>query len=500
MKKKVVIIGSGLGGLSSGVILAKNGYEVKILEQGVQTGGCLQCFSRRGVKFETGMHFIGSADEGQILHKMLRFLEIDDKLSLARLATDCYNVVSLGGQSFHFANGREAFIQQMSGYFPKQTDNLNKYFDIIESISAASALHTLKYGETNNVVNTEYQLRSIDDVLESVITDPLLQKVLVGDLSLYAAERGKTPFAIHAFIRDFYNQSAFRFVGGSDAVAKALVEVIGRYGGEVRTQSKATRIVCDTANAVGVEINGEELLKADYVISTTHPIRTMEMLSDTSLIRPVFRNRIYNIPQTIGGFSVYLHFKEESVPYMNYNFFGYNTNTPWGCEQYDEITWPKGYLYMHICDTLRQQYARAGVILSYMKAEEFEQWKDTMIGHRGVDYEQFVRTRALCLIESLDKQFPGIKDCIAHFYVSSPLTYRDYTGTEGGSIYGVARDIALGAAGRVPYKTRIPNVFMAGQNVNSHGMLGVIVGSIVTCGELLTPEYLYEQILESNLF
>ena len=66
-KQRVIIIGSGMGGLSCGVILAKNGYEVTVLEQGVQIGGCLQCFSRRGARFETGMHFIGSASEGQTL-------------------------------------------------------------------------------------------------------------------------------------------------------------------------------------------------------------------------------------------------------------------------------------------------------------------------------------------------------------------------------------------------------------------------------------------------
>ena len=59
-QEKIVIIGSGLGGLSSGVILAKNGYDVTVLEQGNQIGGCLQCFTRHGAKFETGMHFIGS--------------------------------------------------------------------------------------------------------------------------------------------------------------------------------------------------------------------------------------------------------------------------------------------------------------------------------------------------------------------------------------------------------------------------------------------------------
>ena len=88
--------GSGLGGLSSGVILAKNGYDVTVLEQGNQIGGCLQCFTRHGAKFETGMHFIGSAAPGQTLNKLMKYLEIDEEVTLSQLDTQGYDV-SPGG-------------------------------------------------------------------------------------------------------------------------------------------------------------------------------------------------------------------------------------------------------------------------------------------------------------------------------------------------------------------------------------------------------------------
>ena len=144
MKKRVVIIGSGLGGLSSGVILARNGYDVTVLEQGAQIGGCLQCFVRHGAKFETGMHFIGSADEGQILHKMMRYLGIYDKLRLERLDPLRYNVVSLRGQCFNFANGKEPFIEQMASYFPGQRENLARYCRLVDKIAAVKT--TMKHG------------------------------------------------------------------------------------------------------------------------------------------------------------------------------------------------------------------------------------------------------------------------------------------------------------------------------------------------------------------
>lgn len=496
-KQRVIIIGSGMGGLSCGVVLAKNGYDVTVLEQGAQIGGCLQCFSRRGARFETGMHFIGSAAEGQTLDRLLQYLEIKKDIQLAPLDADGYEVVALNGRRYRFAQGREAFIRQMTEYFPHQHEQLNRYFDLVERVAGASTLHSLKHAESDAAINTEYQLRSVNEVIDSVITDPELAKVLVGFLPLYAAEKDKTPFSTHAFIMDFYNQSAYRVVGGSDHIATSMVKTIERYGGRVLSRSKVTRIVCDDTHATGVEVNGTAFMSCDLIISDAHPMRTLELI-DSKLIRPAFRSRINSIPQTVGGFSVYLEFKDDAVPYQNYNFYGYNTDTPWGCEQYDDDTWPKGYLYMHFPQQPHQSYAKTGVIISYMQMQEVAPWVGTPVGRRGADYEAFKQRKAERLLDSVERQFPGLRDSIKHHYTSTPLTYQDYTGTEGGGMYGVARDIHLGAACRVPHRTKIPNVLQTGQNINSHGILGVLVGTIVTCSELLTAERIYQQIMEAN--
>ena len=153
---------------------------------------------------------------------------------------------------------------------------------------------------------------------------------------------------------------------------------------------------------------------------------------------------------------------------------------------------------MHFCQESKPMYAKTGVILSYMHMKEVGQWIGTKVGHRGKAYEAFKLRKAERLLSSVEKQFPGLRDNIKHYYTSTPLTYQDYTGTEAGSMYGVARDIHLGAACRVPHRTKIPNVFQTGQNINSHGILGVTVGTIVTCSELLTAERIYQQIIEAN--
>lgn len=497
-KKKVVIIGSGLGGLSCGVILSRNGYDVTVLEKSSQIGGCLQCFSRHGVKFETGMHFIGSAAKGQTLSRLMDYLEISKDIHLSQLDPAGYDVISLGGQIYKFANGREAFISQMSEYFPHQHDNLVRYYNLIEEVASASSLHSLEYAESDTIITPTYQMLSINKVVDELITDSTLANVLMGNLPLYAAEKDKTPFSTHAFIMDFYNQSAFRVVGGSDTIALSMKHTIEKYGGCVQTQKKVSKIVCDDSHAIGVKVNGEdEFIHADYVISDAHPQRTLELI-DSKLIRPAFRSRVNSIPQTVGGFSVYLEFKENTLPYMNYNYYGYNSDTPWGCENYDESSWPKGYLYMHFCHENQTRFAKTGVVLSYMQMKDVERWIGTSIARRGEDYENFKKAKAEKLISSLELQFPNIRSCIKNYYTSTPLTYLDYTGTEGGSMYGVAKDVSSGAACRVHHRMRIPNVYQTGQNINSHGILGVLVGTIVTCSEFLSAKTIFEQIIKTS--
>lgn len=185
------------------------------------------------------------------------------------------------------------------------------------------------------------------------------------------------------------------------------------------------------------------------------------------------------------------------MPYMNSNFYGYEYGTPWNCEDYDGQTWPKGYLYMHLCHQPSPKFAKTAVVLTYMKMDDVVRWIGTSPLHRGAEYEELKQKKAERLLDVLEHQFPGIRSTIQHFYTSTPLTYLDYTGTDQGSMYGIAKDVTLGNAGRVPHRMKVPNVLQTGQNINSHGMLGVLVGAVVTTGELIDKPVLYKQIIEA---
>ncbi|MDR1331494.1 MAG: NAD(P)/FAD-dependent oxidoreductase [Tannerella sp.] len=493
MTKHVLIIGSGLGGLTCGYILAKNGFRVSLFEKNAQPGGCLQTFVRHGVKFETGMHYVGSLEEGQTLHRFFNYLSLFPDVEAAPLDRSAYDIISLGGRRFAFACGPEHFVESLAAHFPRERHNLQRYFDVIRSVADDSPLYSLRYTRQVTLLNPEYIKQSASSFIDSVTDDGLLRQVLAGNLPLYAGIRGRTPLYIHALINDFYNRSSFRIAGGSDAIARSLVKSVRAMGGAVHTSSKVVKINCDGKEAVSVSLENGEEVRGDCFISNIHPCRTIELL-DTHLIRKSYRERIMNLRNTVSNFTVYIHFKKDTVPYLNSNFFHYSGDSVWGCEDYTEADWPKSFLYMHHCSERGQRHAVAAVLFAYMRFDDVARWHGTRVGRRGDDYEAFKRQKAERLLDELEKQMPGTRACIERYYTSTPLTCLDYTGTERGSMYGIFRDCTEPVQSAVSQRTKISNLFQTGQNINSHGILGVIIGAIITSGELLGVNTIIEQI------
>jgi all-trans-retinol 13,14-reductase len=70
-------------------------------------------------------------------------------------------------------------------------------------------------------------------------------------------------------------------------------------------------------------------------------------------------------------------------------------------------------------------------------------------------------------------------------YTATPLTYRDYIGNPTGAVYGYQKSSDKVAHTRIMPQTHIPNLYLTGQSVNMHGLLGVVIGAVVTCSTLL---------------
>ena len=102
-KYDIIIIGSGLGGLVCANTLSKEGYKVCVLEKNAAFGGCLRSYNRKGRIIDTGIHYVGRLDDGQILNRYFKYMGILDRLKLQRLDEDGYDIIRLADNEYRHA-------------------------------------------------------------------------------------------------------------------------------------------------------------------------------------------------------------------------------------------------------------------------------------------------------------------------------------------------------------------------------------------------------------
>ncbi len=497
LKYDVIITGSGLGGLLCGFILAKEGIHVCILEKNSQVGGCLQTFKRKGVVFDTGVHYFGGMDPGQTLHRYWDYFGLTESLELERMNPDGFDIISINGREYPMAMGFDHFVEQLLPYFPMEKENLEKYTRSLKEVSEAFPLYNLDLPK--GLKEGHYRSQSAFDFFSSLSGSKSTSKgmhtgrlasVLAGNNLLYAGNRKHTPLHLPALINHSFISSAWRTVGGSAQIAEKLMEGILSYGGEIHLEEEVTEINLHD-HEFEVLTKPARCFSSKKFISGIHPARTLKMMEPTVFRKPFFK-RITNLKNTVSSFAIYIVLKDRSFPYLDHNYYYHSTDDVWNDSKREG--WPSGYMLHTPAPASEDGFARNMIILTAMPFEKVKKWELTRQGNRGGDYSEFKDHSSASLLDLAEQCFPGLRSVITYMESSTPLTWRDYTGIPEGSMYGIERDYQDPLITTVMPATKIPGFYFTGQNINLHGVLGVTIGAVLTCGEILGLEYLLKKI------
>lgn len=491
-KYDVVIIGGGLGGLECGAILSKEGLNVCVVEKNRVAGGCLQSFRREGLLLDTGIHYIGSMDDGQLLNLYFKYFGVLDSLKMRRLESDGFDVIGFRGGRYPLATGYEGFVDGLAAHFPAERANLQKFCALIRDIGETIGPDVLRSGQISSG-SLGYFDRAASKVCEELIVDPTLREVLAGNSALYDGVRNVTPLYHYGTINYSFVAGPYRFEGGSQQLADALVEAIRANGGTVMTGTEVRSLATEDKSITSLSLASGESLEADHFISSLHPAVTFGLLGDTPLVHKARHSRLASMANTRGSFCVWLVMKKDAMPYDNRNYYFYSSDHTWDAVFRKNEKQPSGMmLSMQVPQA--GEYAEVVSLLTMVEDDEFLPWKDTTVGRRGEQYEELKARKAAAMLDFAESCYPGLKKCVESVYTSSPLTYRDYTATPGGSAYGVMKDCNAPLANIVPVRTKFGNLLLTGQSLNVHGALGVTVTAALTCAELLGTEYLAKKI------
>ena len=459
----VLIIGSGLGGLECGALLAKRGLKVLVLERSNQPGGCMQSFRRGGLHYDTGLHYVGGLAPGQTMHDAFAELGLLD-LPWERMDDDFDHVV-ISGRRFAFHQGYEAFAEGLAKDFPHQREALQSYVLRLQNITPADM----------DVCAYDYLCQTFsDEMLVNVVSAAAMKTEL---------RKESLPLFNFAHTCSSYIESSWRLRGDGNLLVNKLISTIEAAGGEVRTGCKAISMTEADGSIRSVTCDDGQTFEAAYFISDIHPALLCQMLEGCPTVRKTFRRRMMSAENTCGMFTAQLSIKPGTLRYFAHNAFVYDRPNVWTMSETNDPV--KGVMISARVPEDGSDCLRQIDLLTPMPWHECSAWTETMVGRRGDDYKTFCHRKAEQCIALAEQYIPGLHEMVEHCYTSTPLTYRDYLGSPEGGAFGMRKDCRASMLSFHSVSTPLPNLFLTGQSIILPGIEGVTMTAFETCSKIL---------------
>ena len=532
-----VIIGSGIGGLSAGALLAKVGKRVLVLEQHDRAGGCLHVYEDKGYLFDVGIHIIGQLGDG-MMSNILMDQMTDGQIGWNKLVDNFDKVVigsGKGRKEFDVCSsvGFNKFRKDLIERFPDETKAIDKYFSMQREARLAfppillvkfmprKLIFFLRKFSLFNRLFKYYQFSevSVQKVVESLTDNKDLQAILYYNYGDYGTAPAEAAFSMHALLQQHFMQGAYYPVGGPSNVAFHLIQTIRKAGGDVLVRAKCMEILTSTdqCKVIGVCVKkGSESfnIHAPIVISNAGMHNTFTSLLSLQVRQKYLLDRVCNkFRSGMTCFTAFIGFNasNEELNLSSTNIWYQNSNNTQqdlenflnlSMEEAMEVdlpilfisfpstkdpTWSTHYPGKSVCE-----------IISPVPYRWFEGWEEEYTeGKKGDHYKTLKSTLGERMWAQLLRIFPHLKDKVDYFEVGSPLTNRYYLEYPRGEIYGLEHDLPRFSGANSCYlrsTTPISGLYLTGQDVLTCGFAGALYGGVLCTSSILKRNLMIDLI------
>ncbi len=485
-REKALIIGAGIGGLSTAIILAGLGYDVTVVEQNRKPGGMMRSFVRQGVHCNVGIHYMGALAEGQILRRCFDYLGITEQLPLVRMGVDGpvdryhFKNSDLDVDTFDLVEGFDAYTENLNRTFPAQKSQIQSLMRMLRQ--SAAHLDRLDFLYTSEPA--AFWIENFDTlgaVFDDLGCSPGLRAVFGLPSVLIGVPPAVCPRFFHTMTLASYLLSSWRLKDCGAHMADVCAARLAALGGIVRTGRQVISIRSRSGQVTGVTLDSGEQIDAPVVIGAIHP-KTILGLLDPDSVKASWRRRIQGLKETASMVGIHALVPADRYPAIPHNVFSVETDPDGGIA--DMI-----YLQLRPCE---RPEAHLLTLLTSGYESMWQPWLHTRRGQRGPDYLAAKERLARQIIADMEpltggSRNPEIQD--PHIIdVFTPLSFRDWVAAPGGSAYGVMRSTDQMLSSAFLNRNFLKGFYLAGQNVMAPGVLGTILGSLATSRLIVGPE------------
>jgi all-trans-retinol 13,14-reductase len=492
-----IAIGSGIGGLTVAAILSKfNHKKVLILEQHYVIGGYTHEFDRESkFKWDVGLHYVGQMGKGEFGRKIFDYLT-DGKLEWNKMPDPFEKFVYPDFTCEQCCDPLE-FQANLIEMFPQEKRGIERYFRDIKNIAKIGAIPSFLKALIKFVNPRLKQIERLTtkEYLDRNFQAFQLKALLASQWGTYGLPPAQSSFIIHATVVSHFLKGGYYPVGGASEIAKKILPLIEKNGGKVLTQKRVTEIIIEDGIAKGVKVqkahqpdSAIEEYYAPIVISDAGAFNTYTKLipSDNNLVAN-YREAIKQFPKGNSALTLFLGFKESPAK------LGFKGENHWIYSDYDhDRTFQEqsaapdkviDYCYMSFASLKDDtQTAHTAQILVFLGYEFFSKWQEQNWKHREAEYYQLKEAIAQNILNFVESRYPGFKDLIEYYELSTPLTFAYFDASDRGAIYGIPCIPERWEKKWLSAKTPIQNLYLTGMDVVPLGIMGATIGGITTAG------------------
>jgi len=506
-----IIIGTGMGGLTTALLLLRAGQSVMMFEQHYVPGGWAHSFLRKGYKFSPGVHFVGHLQEGGSGREVYEKIGVANDMIFFRQNPAGYDHNIVGDHHFRMPAGIDNLEVAMSEQYPDEAKRISRYLkfskqvyeELFKAIEPKEGImdYLLLPWRTRHIGRTGWM--KLQTILNYYLKDPYVKTHLSLQCGNYGLPPKLAPFPVHCIVSNHCMHGTSYPRGSGSGIVKGFTKNIKELGGEIRTSTAVKQILMDEKatkkTAIGVELENGEKYYAKRIISNADPHVTYNKLLGREHISKKLTKKLSKTQYSAAALNLFL------VVDMDLRTTGMDSGNIWYSTEPDlnkvyDIFARKDVLEGDVfpamfitSPTLKDPVSYDGKhhtleLIVFCLHHSFARFESTSFENRTPEYDDYKRKVELKMVRTLEKVLPGVSSRIKMMELGTPNTAQHYINATNGNCYGP--DKILSQVGPFNFKinTEIKNLHLTGAATFAHGLIGAVDSGINTTAKILGCE------------
>lgn len=468
----VIVIGSGMGGLTAAGLLAKLGLSVLVLEQHDRPGGYAHSFKRKRYLFDAGVHLTSGCGlagyaGGQVIRRILQALEVEQQVQF--IPINPFAHAAYPGFSVDLPQSITALVEAMRNRFPDQIAGLSALLQLCLNIAEQAAIadevmttQDSAFIQAQLALLLQYRHATLAEVWGDFIQHPELQSIFASQWPYLGLPPSQVSFVYWAtmFI-GYLEDGAYYCRGGFQKLAEVMVDGMLKHTGSIRYNTAVTKIKVTDNKVEGVILASGEHIAAKVVISNADLRHTIHKMVGEAYFPKRYIARLNRMEPSLSIFVVYigtnLDVNQCGAHHEAFYYADADHEISYKQTLSGELSWLSVTIPTLVDPSLAPPGHHIVMLTTMVDADSQQNWsaaKPEMV------------SKVLALAE---QKLPGLQDHIVVIEAGSPATLERYTSNYKGAAYGWACTPAQTGPNRLQHRSPIDGLFFAGHWVAPGG-------------------------------